>query len=597
MAETDTTSVLPELTTGLLGRVHARKIGPGAGAGGAVLQVLKLKVAADGKTRLILSDGKVMMPAVLGSDAGSAEALGLAEKCLIQLEEVAALSDAGKVYAELKKLEVLNNEVEERIGEPVPVASKRAESKESQYTTPSPAVKKTKPRTMGASSTPAGPSGVKRSLYNLRPIAALNPYDDNWVIKARVTHKTDIKTWSKNGRSGRVFNVHLLDANGDEIRGTFYNEAADKFFAMLEPKRVFTFSRGRLKIANKAYATLTNDYEITFSERSEIVAVEDDGDDQIGDVSYKFKKIADIAKCPVRSVLDVVGQVTSFGELRTIRSKSTGKELMVRKITIADDSDTAIDVACWGERKGFDDETLATKPVVVLTTCRVSDWDTRSLSTTASTTVIVDPTDVKEADIVRQHMRGAAGNVRTLSVRAQTKTRAPARRVAVNEIESMAENEPVYVKARANIIYVTNDFSKPPYYSACPSCNKKVTQVDAEWQCDSCNKSFPKCEHRYLLRLKIADETGSQWVNCFNTEGTKVLGMTANNLSEIKDESEFAAVFKAANFQELMFTLKVQLDSYQGQSRTRCVVLRAEPVEAEAECEYLVKQIEEYLKL
>jgi replication factor A1 len=43
-------------------------------------------------------------------------------------------------------------------------------------------------------------------------IASLNPYHNRWTIMARVTQKSDIKTWSKaGGNEGKLFSMTLMD--------------------------------------------------------------------------------------------------------------------------------------------------------------------------------------------------------------------------------------------------------------------------------------------------------------------------------------------------------------------------------------------------
>ena len=85
------------------------------------------------------------------------------------------------------------------------------------------------------------------------PINQLNPYRSTWTIKARVTSKSAKKTWNNARGEGCLFSVDLLDAEGSEIRGTFFKEAVDKFYDMLQEDQVYTFSGGRIKMANRQY--------------------------------------------------------------------------------------------------------------------------------------------------------------------------------------------------------------------------------------------------------------------------------------------------------------------------------------------------------
>jgi replication factor A1 len=70
------------------------------------------------------------------------------------------------------------------------------------------------------------------------PIASLNPYSNKWTIKARVTNKSDIRRWSNAKGEGQLFSVDLLDADGGEIRGTFFKEMCEKWFPIIEVQKV-----------------------------------------------------------------------------------------------------------------------------------------------------------------------------------------------------------------------------------------------------------------------------------------------------------------------------------------------------------------------
>ncbi len=82
------------------------------------------------------------------------------------------------------------------------------------------------------------------------------------------------KSWSNAKGAGSLFSVDLVDAGGTQIRGTFFKDAVDRFYDFLEVGKVYLVSNGRLKIANKAFANLANDYEISFDDHAIIRCVD-----------------------------------------------------------------------------------------------------------------------------------------------------------------------------------------------------------------------------------------------------------------------------------------------------------------------------------
>lgn len=49
-----------------------------------------------------------------------------------------------------------------------------------------------------------------------------------------------------------------------------FNEAAKKFFDKFELGKVYYISKGTLKVANKQFKTVQNDYEMTLNENSQV---------------------------------------------------------------------------------------------------------------------------------------------------------------------------------------------------------------------------------------------------------------------------------------------------------------------------------------
>ena len=79
----------------------------------------------------------------------------------------------------------------------------------------------------------------------------------------------------------RDWHSHALQG---EIRATAFNEAADKFYHVLEVDKVYYITKCQLKPANKQFTSLKNDYEMYIREETEVEEVRMwEGDGVVGE--------------------------------------------------------------------------------------------------------------------------------------------------------------------------------------------------------------------------------------------------------------------------------------------------------------------------
>lgn len=439
------------------------------------------------------------------------------------------------------------------------------------------------------------------------PIRALNMYQSRWVIKGRVINKSDIRRWDKGpNKQGQLFSMEIMDSEGTEIRATFFREAVDRFFDMIEPNGVYTLSGGRVKLANKSFNNTRNEYELTFDQNANITRVQDDGN--IAEVHLEATSIANIADTAANATVDILGIAMDVGEVQEFTSKA-GRALTKCEVVMADDSQATIRVTLWGDKAKDTALKLQSSenPVVGIKNCKVSDWGGRTLSTGASSQIVIEPELPRTQQLRQWFANGGANNLQALSgsagaggAGARGGVKPISERYSLQGIKDMQlgkSEKPDYVDVKATIQHIPHE---KMWYEACPEegNNKKVTrQADGTWFCEPTAQTYTTKENRYILRTVLADYTGSVYATSFNEGAQIIMGnKTADELENLKNqsESEFESFVNDCVFQQYNFRLRVKEETYNETTRQKCSVMSVSPVDYVQESKLLIDAIENF---
>lgn len=203
------------------------------------------------------------------------------------------------------------------------------------------------------------------------PISEISTYHSKWVICARVTQKGSLRTFAARGGSGQVFDCTLLDESGSEIRASFFGSACDRFSGKIEQGKVYTFTGGNVKIANRQFSRCNHRYELVFDQMAVIEERADDA--KIKSASFDIVNLRAVQSRVLPCTVDLCGVVVSFRAPLAFTSK-LGKELVKREITLADDTLTSIAVTLWGERAKQDDKIFEGNPVICLKGVNINEF-------------------------------------------------------------------------------------------------------------------------------------------------------------------------------------------------------------------------------
>jgi replication factor A1 len=415
-----------------------------------------------------------------------------------------------------------------------------------------------------------------------------------------------MRTWTKQSGEGKLFSVDLLDAEGGQIRATMFNEAADRLYPIFQQDKVYVISKGQLKLANKKFSRVPNEYELTLNNDAEVTFFGDDT--AIQSQAFSFTSIQRITEIEKDEFIDVIGIVKTVSPLATIITKAKQNELKKRDVQLLDQSLSSVNVTFWGEQaEQYNETELSNNVVIAIKGAKVGDFGGRTLSSGFNSQIFVNP-DIKETKELKHWYESKGANASVVSI-SENRTggnagggNEPRKYFADIKLENLGhKDKPDFFSVRGTITFFTHDPEKPPWYNACPvpKCNKKVSLDEStnQWYCDKCSISQATCDPRYILRFLACDGTGSEWLTAFNEMAIPImLGKKASELNELKDDNRlaFEAAFQEANFRQYIFKVRAKAETVQDAVQVKCSVVKVDPIDFRAESRSLLAEIAAY---
>ena len=184
-----------------------------------------------------------------------------------------------------------------------------------------------------------------------------------------------MRTWKNARGEGTIMSIDLVDREGTMIQATGFKDVAQRLASEVQENKVYTFANGAIKVANKRYTSIKNDYCITFD--SSTVIKECAEDKGIKGDGFSFTPLKDIESIHQQCTIDVIGVVLEVNPIAQIQMRD-GAMKDKQTMVIGDESNVSIPVTLWGDacnanlfREGL---------VVAFRGCRVSDYQGKSLN-------------------------------------------------------------------------------------------------------------------------------------------------------------------------------------------------------------------------
>lgn len=367
--------------------------------------------------------------------------------------------------------------------------------------------------------------------HQIQPIDSLTPFlGGRWWIRARVTDKSDIRTWNKPNTQGKLFSFTLLDESAS-IRATVFNDAVDVFDPLIVSGQVYYFSGAQVKNADRRFSNVNNDYELMFDRTSDIRPCRMETSLPMN--RFHFVPIKVLESRSPNSMVDVLAVVLSVQDVSSILQRSTGRELIKRNVKIADMT-ASVELTVWND----DAKTWSYREgdVLALSQVKTGSYNGVTLSTTFQTKILCNPPDIADARKLQDWYASTGGK----SVNSLTSTNAnPVMgegyrgRKYFSEIQEEkigCGGKPEYVDVRCVPIHMKQDGQ---WYDACPTCNKKVILDGASERsrCEKCDTTVVPTQ-RYVVSLQVTDNISQEWLTLFNETGEAFFGMPASELKE-----------------------------------------------------------------
>ncbi|KAE8980090.1 hypothetical protein PR003_g23326 [Phytophthora rubi] len=208
-----------------------------------------------------------------------------------------------------------------------------------------------------------------------------------WFVEARVMNLAPVRTWGNPKGTGKIIVMELMDSSGGRTQAKAFNESAVRFGELVQFDRVYAIRGGSVRKANPDYANFTHQHELHLSQDTSVEELPND--DSIPHAEMSFVTIEDPVTCPLGSYVDLIAVVIDVGEVDCVVGRNDEVQKK-RDILLVDTSNVQVLCTLWNEFSCLPVDGWL-QEVIAIRRGRLTDFQGRSIGTTAKTSIMANP--------------------------------------------------------------------------------------------------------------------------------------------------------------------------------------------------------------
>ncbi|KAL0912202.1 hypothetical protein M5K25_018162 [Dendrobium thyrsiflorum] len=385
-------------------------------------------------------------------------------------------------------------------------------------------------------------------------IKSLSLNQHYWSITAVITQIDAVRVF-KSGQ-GKIQKLTLMDKEGSKIFAIMFNETIDRFHNILEIGKTYVISNGQIKATNKDFYNVNENFEIILNNISEIqLAIADN----IEPVRKNLSVIEDIKENP-NSPSDIILLVLNVSEVRMIYRHTDKKKIFKRDLQVFDLRSEVCTFTLWEALATVEgkqlEESKNEKTIILAKDVIGKNFNGFILSTIQSTTLEINPNlpsskELLDLSNINVHQHTSSTFDTCLMTNLQN----------IN-ISEHSLGEVKYYSTRVVIKGLNEEGNI--WYNSCNTCKSKVFIIDDIAKCPKCSNDNAEYSLRYLMKLRVEDNSSTAIFTVFDNEVEQIIGMPVIKLEKIKASNieDYNNIIRNICDKELIFSVKAQDKQY-----------------------------------